>query len=380
LLTSIGPQRRRTGMRVLFLGGAGAMAASMARYLRDEDAMETVTIADRNEAAAQKRVSESGPKFSAAVVDLEDAAGLRAVIKGHDIVLNYAGPFYRFEGPCAKAAIESGVNYISIADDFDAYLAVAELEDMAREANVKVMTGFGNSPGLTQILAKLASMAVATPKRIAVNWAAGANEEVGRSNILHLMHLMSGKTLQWRNGAEAYVPCGGGKKTVEFPLPIGRIPTWYTGHAESVTLPRWIPGLDFVSVHGGCVPAFDFQLVAFLSKLGLTKTHKRRTRLFSLLEPLLPLFQSPKAPDVSVGRVEVWGKDENNAEKYVYYTYSGHIADITSLPCLLAMTMWKSGAFNELPGGVYPPERLIVDPAAFVAALRARGVTVYEGK
>ena len=96
-------------MRVLFLGGAGAMAAAMARYMRDEAEIEGVTIADRDKAAAERRAKECGAKFSVAVVDLEDAAGLRAAIAGHDAVLNYAGPFYRFEGPCAKAAIESGV-------------------------------------------------------------------------------------------------------------------------------------------------------------------------------------------------------------------------------------------------------------------------------
>jgi len=182
-------------------------------------------------------------------------------------------------------------------------------------------------------------------------------------------------TLQWRNGRETYVPCGGGRKMVEFPEPIGRIPTWYTGHAESVSLPRNLPGLTEVSVHGGAVPPFDFQLVAFLSKFGLTATHERRVRLFKTIKPLLPLFQSKKAPDKSAGRVEVWGTHKGE-EAYACATFVGHIAFITSCPCLQTMLWFARGAFDGLPGGVYSPERLIEDPGPFLDELIGRGMEI----
>jgi saccharopine dehydrogenase-like NADP-dependent oxidoreductase len=285
------------------------------------------------------------------------------------------GPFYRFEKPVAHAAIAAGKTYISIADDYDAYLHVAELDEEARNAGVKILTGFGNSPGLTQILARKGYMAMDNPKGVAVNWAAGSNEPVGSANLLHVLHLMSGKTLQWRDGREEYVRCGAGRKTVEFPDPIGRIPTWYTGHAESVSIPRNLPGLDYVSVHGGVVPPFDFQFVAFLSRLGLTATHARRERLLRMMRPLLPLFQSNKSPDKSVGRVDVWGSDQGK-EKYVFYTYVGHIAFITSCPCLQTILWLKQRKFDHLPGGVYSAERLIENPDPFLKELEDRGVEI----
>lgn len=362
-------------MRILLIGGAGDMARSLVDLMRNEEAIEGITLADREEQGAMARAQDAGPKFSAEKVDLGEPEALSASMRGHDLVINYAGPFYRWERPAAEAAVAAGVDYLSIADDYDAYLAVADLEDCAREAGVKVMTGFGNSPGLTQLLAKIGCETMEKPAKVAVNWAGGANEAVGPSNILHVLHLMSGETLQWRDGAEQYVPCGRGKKVVEFPEPIGRIPTWYTGHAESVTLPRSIPGLDYVSVHGGAVPAFDFQFVALLGRLGLTSTHERRMRLLRLFTPLLPLFQSKSAPDKSAGRVEVWGTDAG-AERYVHYTYVGHIAFITSCPCLQTALWWQKGSFDHLPGGVYPPERLIEAPRAFVEELCGRGVTI----
>ncbi len=362
-------------MRILFLGGGGDMAVAMVHLMRQESAIEHVTLADLDAEAASARAGEAGAKFAGMALDIMEHDALVDAMKRHDITLSYAGPFYRSERPVAQAAIDAGVDYISIADDYDAYLDVTELEDEAKSAGVKVLTGYGNSPGLTQMLAKKGYMAMDRPSKIAVNWAAGSNEAVGPSNLLHVLHLMSGKTLQWRNGGEEYVQCGKGRKLVEFPDPIGRIPTWYTGHAESVSLPRNLKGLDYVSVHGGVVPPFDFQLVAFLSKFGLTATHERRVRLLKAVKPIIPLFQSKKAPDKSAGRVEVWGT-HNGKEKYVYYTFVGHIAFITSCPCLQTILWWRRGAFDHLPGGVYPPERLIEDPAPFLTELVDRGMGI----
>ena len=365
-------------MRILFLSGAGDMAAAMVDLVKAEDAIEEVTLADVDGEKAKARAREAAGKFASMELDLTEGDALRAAMEDHDLTLNYAGPFYRFERPVAEAAIEAGTDYISIADDYDAYLAVSELEERARQAGVKVLTGFGNSPGLTQILAKNAYNAMERPSRVAVNWAGGANEAVGPSNILHVLHLLTGETLQWRQGREEYVRCGEGRKMVEFPAPIGRIPTWYTGHAESVSLPRHLPGLDFVSVHGGAAPALDFKFVILLSKLGLTSNHGRRVRLLKAMTPLLPLFQSKRAPDKSAGRVEVWGTHEGEPA-YVCHTYVGHIAFITSCPCLQAILWLGRGAFDDLPGGVYAPERLIEDDDTFLKELRGRGMEIELG-
>ncbi len=321
----------------------------------------------------KRKAAAHGKKFSAAKADVTDREGLVKLMKGNDVVISYVGPFYRFEAPVADAAIDAGVDYISIADDYDAYLAVEKLDGRAKKKGVKILSGFGNSPGLTQILSKKGYLTMDAPEGISVNWAAGSNEPVGPANILHLFHLLSGKTLQWRDGHEQYVPCGKGKKIVDFPPPIGRLPVFYTGHAESVSLPKNLKGLKYVSVHGGVRPVFDVMTVRFLAALRLTQTDVRRRRLFAVVKPILPLFQSDSAPDKSVGYVEVWGTHKGK-EKRVHYTYVGHIAHITSAPCLQAAVWLTKGKFKDLPGGVYAPERLLKDPEPFLKGLRDRGV------
>jgi lysine 6-dehydrogenase len=360
-------------MRIIFLGGSGEMAAAMLPIMRDDDAVKHVTLADIDGNKADAKAREFGQKFTGRQVDAANKDELVAAMKGHDVAISYIGPFYKFEKPVGEAAIEAGVPIVSIADDYDAFLAVWELEEKAKAAGVKILTGFGNSPGLTQVLAKKGYLSMEKPEAIYVNWAAGANEAVGAANLFHVMHFMNGNTVQWRDGKRVEVKSGDGKKTVLFPQPIGEIPVFFTGHAESVTLPMFLPNLKTVTLHGGCVPTWIFPFVAYMGKLGLTSTHERRKRLLKIMNPIIPFFSSKKDPDKSVGRVEVFGYNKGQ-ETLRFYTYVGHIADITSIPCFLAAKWLVQGKFKNKPGGVYPAERLLDDPDEFLKELRSMGL------
>jgi len=362
-------------MKVLFLGGCGEMAVPMLRLLAADDAFEQVTIADLDGGNASQKAASSGAKFSGLRLDATDHAALVRAAREHDLVLSYVGPFYFFERRVGLAAIEAGAHYLSISDDYDAFLSIYTLEQAAREAGVKLLTGFGNSPGLTQALARQGFLALDEPKRIAINWAAGSNEAVGPANILHVMHFMTGTTIQYQDGRMLAVRAGGGKKMVDFPEPIGTTAVYYTGHAESVTIPNFLPGLTDVSLHGGSVPSWIFPFVARLARLGLTATHERRQKLLKAITPLLPLFQGKNDPDKSVGRVEVSGAHEGRPRE-VHYRYVGHIADITSIPCFVAARGLARGAHDDLPGGVYSAERLLVDPESFLDEVKDLGVTI----
>jgi saccharopine dehydrogenase-like NADP-dependent oxidoreductase len=297
-------------------------------------------------------------------------------MRGQDVSLSYIGPFYVFESRMACCAIEAVVPYVSIADDYDAYLEVIKLDDAARGAGVKILTGFGNSPGITQVLARKGFNEVPGARRISVNWCAGSSESVGVSNLVHFFHIFQGTTLQYFSGKEVPVRTGDGKKRVEFPEPIGRTPVYYTGHAESVSLPRNLPGLAEVTVHGGVKPNYIVGLVKFMSAFGWFSTHQRRVRFARFFHRIEHWFTSPGL-DKSVGRVEVHGSQEGKPVQK-YFTYVGHIAEITSIPAWIAAKWLVQGRFNGMPGGVYAPERLLEDPGPFIAALREMGVEISE--
>jgi len=365
----------RGSVTLLVLGGCADMAAPLLKLLQSDKDVGAVTLADINASKAELLAVECGPRFSAVGCDATDREKVLGVMRGHDAVVCYVGPFYRFEKPLAACAIETGVPYVSIADDYDAYLDVITLEEAARNAGVKILTGFGNSPGLTQMLARKGYNEVANPFRISINWCAGSSEQVGPSNLMHLFHIFNGTTLQWVGGREVRVKTGAGGKWVEFPVPVGRARVFYTGHAESVSLPRNLPGLEEVTLHGGVKPAYIVRLVKLMSALRLILTHSRRARLARFFHRFEKWFSSPGL-DQSVGRVEVYGR-ENGRIVQKTFTYAGHIAEITSLPAYLAAKWLCLGKFNDKPGGVYAPERLLDRPDEFLDQLRALGLKIW---
>lgn len=359
----------------MVLGGCADMATPLLRLLRQDEEVRTVTLADINLCKAEALAAECGPRFSPVRCDATDHGQVTSLIKDHDVVLCYVGPFYRFEKTLAAYAIEAGVHYVSIADDYDAYLDVITLEEAARAAGVKILTGFGNSPGLTQILARKGYNEVTDPFRISVNWCAGSNEQVGPSNLMHLFHIFNGTTLQWMGGKEVRVKTGGGGKRVQFPEPVGAARVYYTGHAESVSLPRNLSGLDEVTLHGGVKPEYIVRLIRLMSLLRMLSSHSKRAALARFFHRFEKWFSSPGL-DQSVGRVEIWGR-ENGRTVQKAFTYAGHIADITSLPAYLAAKWLWLGKFDSKPGGVYAAERLLDHPDAFIEQLRALGLKMW---
>lgn len=363
-------------MKALILGGCADMAVPLNRLIKDDSDFHSVVLADYNFTKAEKLSKELGEKFSPLKTDANDRGQVIEAMKGCDVVFCFVGPFYVFEKKLASCAVEAGITYVSISDDYDAYLDVITLEDDAREAGVKILTGFGNSPGLTQILARKGYNSVKNPYCINVSWCAGSDEKAGISNPTHLFHIFNGTTLQWLDGREQTVKTGRGRKKVEFPLPVGRCSVYYTGHAESVSLPRNLPGLEEVTLHGGVKPGYIVKLVKFMSALKLFSTHKKRAALAKFFHRVEGMFGAGGI-DKSVGRVEVYGKDGRTTQ-YKYFTYVGHIAEITSIPAYLAAKYLLAGKFDYMPGGVYSAERLLPEPGEFIERLKAMGVEIFE--
>jgi len=365
-------------MKVLLLGGAGDMAIEALREMgKDRKTFEHVSIVDLNVDKGRKIIDDLGLSDIASVInhDITDKNWLVETARDHNAVLGFAGPFYVMEKYVSECCIEAGVNYVSICDDYDAYLSVWELDSIAKSKGIKILTGWGNSPGLTQILARKGYNSMEKCRRINIHWAAGSNESVGATNLNHLFHILHGTTLQTLRGKEQPVPTGGGRKVVEFPEPIGKLPVFYTGHAESVSIPRNLPGLEEVTLHGGVQPPYIVRLVKGFDAIGLFETHERRRKAANFFHKIEGLFAAGGA-DKSVGRIDVFGVHKSRAV-HRYYTYVGHIAVITSVPAVQALAWLNQGKWNDVPGGVYSAERLLTNPDPFLKELMERGLEIY---
>jgi saccharopine dehydrogenase-like NADP-dependent oxidoreductase len=350
-------------MRIIVLGGAGDMGNEGVRALIRIPDVTEIMVADINLAAAQKLAAELGEgRVKACRADAFDHAGLVNTLRGYDAAVSFIGPFIYFERRCAQAAIEAGVHYVSIADDFEAAQEVLELHDAAQAAGVTVLTGLGNCPGLTNLLARrgIEALPEGTADRVNISWFGGADDAEGYANFQHAVHIFAGRVVSFENGQTVWVRAGGGKEVVDFGPPSGPLPCYYTGHAEPVVIPRAYPQLKEVTLKGAIWPTWLATLGVFLGRTGVIGGKRMQKFWADFFYRLLPLLGKGNKT-VSGFRVDVHGqKDGQNA--HVWYVGVDRMKRITAIPAVLGAVQIARGTITRR--GVYGPESLI-EPIPF---------------
>lgn len=362
-------------MKVVVLGGAGDMGSEAVRDLIKFTDVKQVTVADINTEAAEKLASAIGDKRVAVEkVDATSHLDLVGVIKGHDLAAGALGPFYRFERPIVEAAIEAGVNYVSICDDHDAAEAVLELDQAAKEKKLKILTGLGWTPGVTNIFARKGYDELDDVEKINVYWAGSAGDSEGLAVILHTIHIFTGNVVSFQNREFLEVKAGSGKELVAFPAPIGKVSTYHLGHPEPVTLPRYLKGVQEVTLKGGLVENYLNGLAKMMVAMGFTSTPARKQRLGRMMKKLMPLFPSDKERSLSGARVDITGTLEGKRVK-ITYASADHMKRLTGIPLSIGAWMMAQGKIKRL--GVYGPEaEEAVNPDEFLQELARRDVKV----
>jgi saccharopine dehydrogenase-like NADP-dependent oxidoreductase len=370
--------------RIIVLGGAGDMASRAVRELATRPEVTRLTIADADwETAAglaaklNKQIDASDDRRVSAVwVDANDPQSLVDAIRGHDVAASGIGPFYRYERPVAQAAIDAGVPYVSLCDDYDAVQAVLQLNDLARTAGVTVLTGLGWTPGLSNLLARKAADQLDQVEEINVAWASSASDSEGFAVILHTMHIFTGQVPSRLYGWSVDVAAGTGKEAILFPPPVGVVNCYHVGHPEPVTLPRLYSGVQTVTLKGGLSEQPLNDLAIWLARLGLTNTPAKKQALGRLIKALLPaLSQLGQPPEpCSAVRVDVVGFADGKQQR-ISYAAAAHMTELTALPLAIGALMLARGEIDS-PGVVAPEE--CVDPERFFAELEGLGIEIHE--
>lgn len=358
------------------LGGTGDVGARTVRELADDPKVVQISIAGRDLAKAEKLAAEIGAKAVPVAVDAADQRALVAAIRGHDVVAGALGPFYRFEVSVARAAIEAGVNYVSICDDHDATQEVLQLHELARDKGVTILTGAGWTPGLTNLLALLGVRELDSAQEIHINWVGALADAAGLAAVVHFLHVFSGQVPTFQDGRWQMINAGSGPMTVTFPEPVGDVTVYHMGHPEPITIPRFIPNLRHVTLRGGLMERPLIKLVLGLNAIGLTKTPSRRERLLRMLRPLIPTMQRIFAPPQPISGAYVVVRGEKaGVPAEVRFSIVERMAPLTAIPLAVVTLMVGSGQVSH--PGVIPPEAPAgPDPELFLREIEARGLKV----
>src|SRR4051794_26691979 len=87
---------------------------------------------------------------------LDDQRRVQSVLRTFDVVINAAGPFAGTGPRLAKAAIASGCHYVDINGELDVYKALDDLDLIAKDRGVSLVSGAGFTATASDVLVDVA--------------------------------------------------------------------------------------------------------------------------------------------------------------------------------------------------------------------------------
>ncbi len=370
-------------MRALVLGGAGTMGQGVARDLIKQQQITNLILADLypdpQRLAPKLRDNE---KVNLIKMDVNDHDKMVLTFKETDVVINCAGPFYKTAVPVAKAAVQAKVNYIDICDDYEGteILFNSDIDKMAKQAGITVLTGMGSDPGTNNVLVKWYADRLDSVDEIYLYWVVAIAELAGAAWD-HSLHMTLGKVPQYINGELVHVEGGTDVVAEEFLEPLGICHVRYVGHPQPLTIPKYIKGVKNVIIKGALIPLWVDELIKQQKDtgfLGQEPIEIRQTKI-TPYDLALKLWEGipegrDKGPQSSGLKVIVKGE---RAGKKVTYTADmvGRMAPGTGLPASIAALMMDAGDVAEK--GVVAPEGCI-DPSKFLTAFLKRGARIHQ--
>jgi lysine 6-dehydrogenase len=375
-------------MRVLVLGGGGAMGAVAVGYLAATPGVTAVTAADQRLQSAEAtvaRMDSPAASIAALALDVTDSSSLIRAISTHDVVVNCVGPFYRFGVPILSAVIAEGKHYVDICDDWEPTIDMLTLDAQARTTGSICIVGAGASPGASNLLAVLAARELDEVDDVYTVWPVDVGDEGAVTDTLpsgsdepsaaavHWMQQISGSIRVVADGQFVDVAP---LTPIAMTFPGHGSGTAYTvGHPEPITL------ASSLQVRGRSANAMLVRpaTLAFLDDLRKDIDAGKLTNEAAAAQIEDPSIR--RQAKAAIGALSKQGPGQlplffalttgtkNGVPMRVGATVTalpGGMAAATSAPAAITVRQLIDGTITR--PGVHPPER-VIDPDAFFAAL-----------
>lgn len=361
-------------MKVVVLGGAGAMGQITVRDLVESTAVTQVTIADMSKERADQLKNRLGAaKVTTTAANIEDRAGLVSILKGHEVLINCAP--YKLNTTVMECALEAGCHYLDLGGLFHVTRQQLELHNKFKSANLLAVLGMGAAPGITNVMAAHAANDLHTVDSIDIYCAGVDFTETNHPflppySLETIIDEYALEPMVFENGRFLAKPPCSGEVSLDLPQPVGRVSAFLTLHSEIATLPLTYQakGIRNCTYRLG-LPAQFHERMKFLVDLGFGSTGALNIDGASVkprrfLQKLLDQHPTPEGDphDCEVIRVDVTG------------TRNGRPALIRMETTIHSSDQWKASS-GALDTGV-PPS--IVAQMIGLGMIKERGVLAPE--
>jgi hypothetical protein len=262
-------------MRVLILGGYGTFGARLARLLARDGRMDLL-IAGRSRVRAQALCDrlDGAAERQPYVFDRKKGMAERLATARPDVLVDAAGPFQHYgKDPyrLVRACIETGVNYLDLADAAAFVEGVGELDGAAKAKGVFVLSGLSTFPALSAAVVASLTKDMETIEAVRAGVAPSPRAGVG-PNVVRAIASYAGKPLTViRDGQEATRPAliDSLRRTIAVPGGLPLENTLFTlAETPDLRLARRLwPGVREVWTGAGPKPELLHRMLSGLARL-----------------------------------------------------------------------------------------------------------------
>src|SRR6266581_3274551 len=376
-------------MRMLVLG-AGLQGSACAYDLLRQAEVERVTLADLDPKRLPPFLKKNvGKRLALARLDVKQTARLRALMRGHDAVMN-ASP-YHFNYAVAKTAVAAGLHCADLGGNTEIVQRQKTLDAPARKKRVSIIPDCGLAPGMVNIIAAEGIRRVGDAHTVKI-FVGGLPRHPEPPLNYQIVYSLEGAldyytTPSWvlRDGQPARVDALSELEAVEFPSPVGTLEAFHTGGGIS-TMP-W--------AYRGQVRTMEYKTLRYpghvaimrpIRELGLLSLDPVTVKDMTIvpreafIATVSPQLTKPNSRDLVALRVEVQGR----SGRRVAWQLLDYFDEATGISAMMRTTGFSLAitGLMQVDGrigstGVYTPDEA-VPFQAYVDELRKRGVEIRE--
>ena len=357
-------------MKVIILGACGGMGRHVAKSISSFPEIDNLTIADLNLKDAELFASQLGPHIKGIKVDINDTQSLLTILSAHDIVLNTVGPFFKFGYQVLQTSLEANCHYMDICDDWEPTEKMLELNNFAKEKNLLAILGLGASPGIKNLLGRIAIDHLDMVHTIYTGWnleeaqpESVSSQKETNAAMIHGIEQITGKIKIFKDGKFQMV---NPLKKLEVSYPnIGNFSAFIFGHPEAITFPHHFKDLlNSVNLaHGNKSTIFVLKIIRKLINLKILtkKTAARFLEWLEKKETTKKHVQANSLPEIYALAIG----SKNGNEESVGVSLDGEpsreltMGEATGYPLSLGFKMFLNNEITER--GVIAPESKCID-------------------
>ena len=369
--------------------GAGLMGQAAVYDLARTEDVEAIGVFDIDSERAEEIARRFGAnKTTAEKLDAGDEDRVRQILSDYEAAVSCVT--YRYNPGLTKAAMAAHCHLVDLGGNNDTVAVQMEMDTEAVEAGVMIVPDCGLAPGMVAVLVADAVNRLDTVASVKIR--VGGLPQSPRPPLNYQMVFSSEGLIN-----EYWEPCvileGGRKKTVN-PMTaieelefdgIGKLEAFYTSGGTS-TLPDTYEGkidfLDYKTIrYPGHCAAFRPMLEIGLASRQKLVIDSQEVEPRALLKAVLEKKLTYNEPDLVLMRTTAVGTKDGEPLTIIYEMIdrqdraSGLTAMMRTTAFPATTVAWMAAAGHISDRGVKPQER-VVNPAAFLAQLKKRGIHI----